>query len=129
MSVPESLQEKIELFRRNGTVLQDPADLFNAQSWIAVMLGQGITPASHDPLADSLSQESVRKFARHIRGLIASTAAAMPLHEDFVDEHCATHAPSAIHRQTLNETRPAIMTVRRFRFAHRLAACGGSRYR
>jgi hypothetical protein len=28
--------------------------------------------------------------------LIASTAAAMPLHEDFVDEHCATHAPSAI---------------------------------
>jgi tryptophan 7-halogenase len=96
INFPESLQEKVELFRRNGTVLQDPADLFNEQSWIAVMLGQGIIPASHDPLADSLSQESVRKFARHIRGLIASTAAAMPLHEDFVEEHCATHPRSAI---------------------------------
>jgi tryptophan 7-halogenase len=96
MSIPGSLQEKIELFRGNGTVLQESADLFKEHSWIAVMLGQGITPAGYDPLADSLPQENVRKFARHIRDLIASTAAAMPLHEAFVEQNCATRAPPAV---------------------------------
>jgi tryptophan halogenase len=96
MSIPGSLQEKIELFRGNGTVLQDSADLFNEHSWIAVMLGQGITPAGHDPLADSVPPENLRRFARHIRDLIASTAAAMPLHEAFVEQNCGTRGPAAV---------------------------------
>jgi tryptophan halogenase len=48
LGIPESLQERIERFRRDGVMLQEPEDPFGAQSWIAVMLGQGITPAPRD---------------------------------------------------------------------------------
>jgi tryptophan 7-halogenase len=95
IAVPESLQERIELFRGNGTVLQDPADPFEPHSWIAVMLGQGITPAGYDPLVDSLPLDTLRRFVLHIREATASTAAAIPLHETFLDQTCAARVPSA----------------------------------
>jgi len=56
LKVPDSLEQKIELFRHNGCVLQDLEDLFREHSWVAVMLGQGITPTGYDPLVDSLSR-------------------------------------------------------------------------
>lgn len=85
---PESLARKIELFRGSGRVLQDEEDLFTDHSWIAVMLGQGITPAGYDPLVDSLPVENLRKFMLHVREVTAKTAAAMPDHEAFVTENC-----------------------------------------
>jgi tryptophan halogenase len=85
---PESLAEKIELFRGSGRVLQDAEDLFTDHSWIAVMLGQGITPNAYDPLVDSLRLEDLRKFMLHIRDVTAKTAAAMPEHEAFINENC-----------------------------------------
>lgn len=88
MSIPESLQEKIELFRANGTVLQDPEDLFTDHSWTAVMLGQGIVPAHYDPLVESLPLENLRKFMRHVRDVTGKTASAMPTHEAFIDQNC-----------------------------------------
>jgi tryptophan halogenase len=84
LDIPDSLQESIELFRHNGCVLQDLEDTFNEHSWVAVMLGQGITPAGYDPLVDSLPLEGVRRFARHVREMTGKTAAAMPGHEAFI---------------------------------------------
>jgi tryptophan halogenase len=88
LTVPDSLQEKIELFRYNGCVLQDPEDLFTEHSWVAVMLGQGITPAGYDPLVDSLPLEGVRRFVRHVKDVTGKTAASMPRHEGFIEESC-----------------------------------------
>lgn len=86
--IPDSLAQKIELFRGSGRVLEDAEDLFTEHSWIAVMLGQGISPAGYDPLVDSLPVENLRKFMLHVRDVTAKTAAAMPEHEAFVNENC-----------------------------------------
>jgi tryptophan halogenase len=86
LTVPDSLAEKIELFRHNGCVLQDPEDLFSEHSWVAVMLGQGITPAGYDPLVDSLPLEGVRRFVRHVKDVTGKTAASMPTHEGFIEQ-------------------------------------------
>ena len=90
MSIPDSLTEKIELFRGNGTVLPDPDDLFTDHSWISVLLGQGVTPAGYDPLVDSLPLENLRGFMRHVKDVTSRTAAAMPEHAAFIEQNCAS---------------------------------------
>src|SRR3954462_1649675 len=52
MSVPDSLQEKIELFRRRGRVVKYREGVFLDASWIAVYLGQHVVPEGHDIRAD-----------------------------------------------------------------------------
>jgi tryptophan halogenase len=44
MKLPPSLQHRIDLFRDTGRVFRVPNELFAENSWIQVMLGQGITP-------------------------------------------------------------------------------------
>ena len=89
MSIPESLQVKIDLFRSKGRALPTPDDLFTEHSWIAVMLGQGVEPEGYDPLVDSLPLEDVRRFVQHIKAVVGKTAHAMPLHQTFIDQHCS----------------------------------------
>jgi tryptophan halogenase len=98
MSVPDTLARKIDLFRARGRVLRWAEDLFTEDSWIAVMLGQGITPEGYDPLVDSLPVEKVRAFASHIKNVVAKTARAMPEHRDFIDRHCSAAATGVADR-------------------------------
>ena len=42
MEVPESFAHRIEMFKENGYVWSDQANLFRAHSWIQVMFGQGL---------------------------------------------------------------------------------------
>jgi tryptophan halogenase len=88
MSIPDSLQQKIDLFSAKGRALPTPDDLFTEHSWIAVMLGQGIVPTGYDPLVDSLPLENLRKFVRHVREVTGKTASAMTTHETFIDQNC-----------------------------------------
>jgi tryptophan halogenase len=96
MPIPQSLQEKIELFRSSGRALPAAEELFTDHSWIAMMLRQGITPLGYDPLADSLPPQNVRGFLLHVRDVTAKTAAAMPARAAFIDEHCRPRALSSV---------------------------------
>jgi tryptophan 7-halogenase len=89
MDVPESLQQKMQLFRSKGRVLRWQEDLFTEDSWIAVMLGQGVVPSGYDPLVDSLQVENLRRFVQHIKDAVAKTGHAMPTHEQFIEHNCA----------------------------------------
>jgi len=62
MDVPESLTEKIELFRHSGYVEDYRDGLFNAPSWLSVFLGQGLTPQHHHPLADAVPEHRWREL-------------------------------------------------------------------
>ncbi len=52
MSIPETLERKIELFRANGRIFRENDELFAEDSWLQVMIGQRILPRSYDPLVD-----------------------------------------------------------------------------
>ena len=88
MPVPDSLQEKIELFRGSGRVLPAVEDVFTDHSWVTVMLGQGIAPTGYDRLADALPVQNVRDYLLHVRDVTAKAAASIPAHADFIDQHC-----------------------------------------
>ena len=44
MDIPDSLRHKIALFREAGRVFRYDEELFTKPSWVAVMVGQHITP-------------------------------------------------------------------------------------
>ena len=90
-----SLANKIELWRSRARVIRDQGGLFTDDSWIAVLAGQEAAPLSYDPLTDTLSIDETGRFMRHLRELIAKTAAAMPRHEDFIARHCRADLANA----------------------------------
>jgi tryptophan halogenase len=88
IGMPESLLRKIALFRCSGQIVRDGEELFTEGSWLQVMLGQGIEPARHHPLADAITPAQLDEFLANIRTLIGRAVASMPDHARFVAEHC-----------------------------------------
>lgn len=67
ISIPQSLKDRIELFKERGRFVRDENELFTLDSWIAVMLGQGVIPKNYSIIADSIPLDIlVGNTKRHI---------------------------------------------------------------
>ncbi|MDB5692417.1 MAG: tryptophan 7-halogenase [Alphaproteobacteria bacterium] len=88
MSVPDTLQEKIELFRRRGRVVKYREGVFLDASWIAVYLGQHIIPEGHDMRADAPSAEALGRAMESLRAEIRATAERVPDHVGHIARYC-----------------------------------------
>ena len=88
MEIPDTLQQKIDLFRESGRVFRKNDELFAENSWIQVMLGQGLIPKTYHPLADKMTDEELTYFLDQIKADFARHAARLPRHEDFVRQYC-----------------------------------------
>jgi tryptophan halogenase len=84
MAVPDTLLEKMELWRKAGRVEKYSDGLFYDASWIAVYIGQGVWPQRHDPRVQLPDPMQVGRAMNALRGAIASEVAAMPEHRDFL---------------------------------------------
>lgn len=93
MDVPESLQQKIDLFRQSGRVFRRNEELFGENSWVQVMMGQGIVPEGHHPIADKLSDGELDRLLSMIRRQVADTVGTMPPHGDYVARYCPAERP------------------------------------
>jgi tryptophan halogenase len=89
MDVPASLQHRIDLFRETGRVFRAPTELFAENSWIQVMLGQGIMPYRHHQTADLMGDEELSHFLGGIKGQIDRTVAGLPSHQSYVERYCS----------------------------------------
>lgn len=89
MPIPDSLREKIELFRATGRVFREQEELFVEVGWFQVLAGQNVVPETYHPLADVLTREELDQFLRDIRSIVASNAARLPSHADFIAATCA----------------------------------------
>jgi tryptophan halogenase len=89
IALPDSLAERIALFRAGGRIVREHEELFAEVAWLQVLIGQGVLPRAHHPLADALQAAQLDEFlglaARHAEGV----AARMPAHDDFLARHCA----------------------------------------
>jgi tryptophan halogenase len=88
MPIPDSLARKIALFRSSGRCSEREYDPFKLASWLAVMLGQGIEPEAYDPMVDSVPPLEADRVLSAMRKVIADTVAAMPTHQQFIDQNC-----------------------------------------
>jgi tryptophan halogenase len=98
MPIPDTLAAKVEMFRANGRLTERQYELFHPPSWLAVLLGQGVVPRTHDPLADTVAPQELAAILGGMRQVIDQAAAAMPTHQQFIDRHCraAARVPLAV---------------------------------
>lgn len=89
MAIPDTLDQKIELFRETGRVFRKNEELFAESSWIQVMMGQGIMPQSYHPVAAKLRPEELDHFLGSLRDMVARTVAGLPSHQDYISGYCA----------------------------------------
>ena len=95
MPVPASLEQKIELFRETGRVFRRNEELFAENSWIQVMMGQGIIPQSYHPVASKLEADELGKFLTALRTNVSQTVAQLPTHEAYLARYCASNETRA----------------------------------
>ena len=88
MNVPESLTHRIKLFRETGKVFKKEMDLFAEESWIQVMLGQGVTPESYHPVVDSMTDDALRELLMELKQSTEQKVDRLPAHHEFIDYYC-----------------------------------------
>ena len=92
MSIPDSLQSKIDLFRSHGRLFTEPNELFAQGSWFQVMLGQGLAPQGYHPIIDVIELEAIDDFFEKVRKAVGQCLDFMPTHEDFIRQNCKSPA-------------------------------------
>lgn len=88
MDVPETLTEKVELFRANGQIFREEDELFTATSWAAVMMGQGIDMQGYSPIAGSLDPIAIKPEIDGMEQSIRYLVQHMPGHGEFLNRYC-----------------------------------------
>jgi tryptophan halogenase len=88
MSVPESLLQKMDMFRHRGYVDAYKYGLFAPPSWIAVFVGQGLLPQGHEPFAGNLPLDKVLADMHELATRIDERVELMPDHGRFIADYC-----------------------------------------
>ena len=88
MKIPDTLAGKLELFRRRGRVVKYREGVFLEASWIAVYLGQRVTPVGHDMRADAPPAEALARGMETLHGQIRATVESMPDHAAMLSRYC-----------------------------------------
>ena len=88
MTIPETLRYRIDHFRGSGRPVVDPAELFQKNNWLAVLLGQEVWPLRYQPLADVRGGD-VSAFLAWVRHAVRAAAQAMPEHREYIGRHCS----------------------------------------
>lgn len=84
MPIPDTLAYKIAHFRHSGRIVLTRGDLFQAPSWLAVLVGQGIVPEDYDPLADQYPVGDIQAHLLAMRSEISRLVATLPDHETYI---------------------------------------------
>jgi len=92
MEVPESLDHRIRLFRERAHAFQADGELFRVDSWVQVMLGQGLIPESYHPLPRLMAEREMHQLQESIRARIARAVSSLPDHQAFIDRYCKADA-------------------------------------
>ena len=88
MPIPDTLAHRIGLFRETGRVFRANDELFAENSWVQVMMGQGITPQAYHPIAAKLSDDELQRLLAAIRDNVSTTTASLPEHAAYVARYC-----------------------------------------
>ena len=89
MDIPDSLAHRLEIFEKNGYVWADDVALFRVDSWVQVMMGQGLTPKGFHNAGKLTSSDSLQQSMAKIKTSIDEKISKLPTHQQFIDHYCA----------------------------------------
>ena len=88
--LPDSLVHKLQLFRSRAALPSHQYGLFSRDSWLAVLVGQGIVATGYDRLADAFPLSVLEERLNEFRNRIQTNVDAMTSHDAFL----ANYAPA-----------------------------------
>ncbi|MCW8092958.1 tryptophan halogenase family protein [Alteromonas sp. ASW11-130] len=94
MPIPDSLKHRLALFKQTGRVFKVPNELFGENSWVQVMLGQGLVPESHHPIADLMNEKEMEHFLSQIEQQNVRKVSQLPSHYEFLQHYCPSQSPN-----------------------------------
>jgi tryptophan halogenase len=86
LDIPETLQRKIELFRKRGYFVRYRWEMFHPASWLAIYAGFNILPESYDPAVDSMEERYLVDSLTAMRASVQKLVNESPAHQAFLDE-------------------------------------------
>ncbi|WP_379923331.1 tryptophan halogenase family protein [Erythrobacter sp. R86502] len=89
LELPDTLAARIELFRESATAFQASDELFRVDSWVQVMLGQGLAPEGYHKLGQMIGRDRLRQSLAELERGIGQQVAALPTHQQFLDQYTA----------------------------------------
>ena len=87
MSIPDTLTESIEHFRRNARIVQREHEVFVKASWLAVQVGQLNLPEACDQPPQAHATDSVQ-WLEKMRTTLHAEASRLPTHQQFIESNC-----------------------------------------
>ncbi|SMF09044.1 tryptophan halogenase [Alteromonadaceae bacterium Bs31] len=88
MAIPETLQQKMDLYKSSGVIFRENDELFAENSWLAVLHGQGLRVDSHHPLVNAMPDAQAENILKQIEEKVAEAVAEMPDHKAYLQSQC-----------------------------------------
>jgi tryptophan halogenase len=89
MALPDTLQQRIELYRATGRVRWRAGELFTDLSWFYIFEGLGVRPRDYDPLLDVVTLDQLKEILAAMASSTAALRRAAPLHDSYFAPHAA----------------------------------------
>ena len=89
MSIPDSLQHKMELFKSTGHVVNYRWEMFHVPSWLAIFEGFDYLPDVYDAQVDQLDEMMLAQNLERMRESLRLAVADTPDHAEFIAQYCA----------------------------------------
>jgi len=93
MTLPDSLEEKIQAWNTRGYLLRYEYGVFLPPSWVAVMTGQNLIPKSYDQRANKLNFEEIKTRLDAIRNESQKAVMQTPDHAAYLKSFGGAAAP------------------------------------
>jgi tryptophan 7-halogenase len=84
ITLPDSLQQRIELFKGQGALREGVDELFRGSSWQSVFEGMGIRPSAYGRGVENLEYAEIAAALVTAKTAIAGMVAHLPTHEQFL---------------------------------------------
>lgn len=88
MAIPQTLRDKLQLFKRHGHLRIDDKELFKQDSWLAVLLGQHIWPQRPAPITALKTELDIARSLQAMQRHLADTATTLSGHEQYLMKYC-----------------------------------------
>ena len=88
MDIPESLQHRMAMFAEHGYAWPDDVALFRVDSWVQVMMGQGLMPKRHHGASRMLPAQSLTQQLTAFKQSVNQALAQLPAHDTFLKQYC-----------------------------------------
>ena len=82
---PASLAHSLDLYRERGRLPFHEEETFTRDSWLAVLIGQGVRPRRLDPLLAAVPRDAAARAMAGMRAGLAAIVPTLPSHAAYLD--------------------------------------------